>query len=108
MRYYPGIGVGHKYAWPLSQNASLNDGTSSILPTYDSEQEQADIHPEEPQADESREDIDEDGSINSMDGGSRSLEEDSSDDEVARIAGAAEVESEDEEICVHHEMYDSD
>lgn len=111
MRYYPGIAVGHKYGW--SQNIKSHNETSSILRDYTSEKDEAEIQPEGQEASEPQEDLNDDVSINSMDGGSRCLEQDCSDDEVPENANTGDGElvelgSEDEELYANHEMYDSD
>ena len=111
MRYYPGLGVGHKYGW-LEKSASNDDMPSSPQAYNFEEEQEVEVPSEGQKADVTHEDIDDDVSINSMDRGSDASEAESDVEGVEVTATGAteanEIESEDEEVCAHHEMYDSD
>ena len=111
MRYYPGLGVGHKYGWSQKAAPCDNDALSNLRDNLEEGQE-IEEYAEEQEASGSHEGLGDEASLNSMDRGSRSSDEELDGEGTEFTAKGTTatngIESEDEELCAHHEMYDSE
>ena len=108
MRYFLGLAIGHKYGWCQVTAATHGNGPLQAC-ALEEEEEPSTVPSEEREAGVSHGDLDDAASVNSMD---RGLVSEESDDE-ANIAGtggaeADEVESEDDELYTHYQMYEEE
>lgn len=101
MRYFLGLAVGHKYGW--SQRAATTNVNGPLqASTFEEEEDEPIMVDSEELEAGATQDLDDTVSINSMD---RGLDSEESDVEV--VVEAGEVESEDDELYAHYEMYEA-